>query len=70
MKTNKPTKKEMEEMFSSQISIVAETDQLTYSTINNLSLATGIPFEILAGRALFLGVEHLIKEIQDNITQK
>lgn len=62
-----PTDIEYEQMYAQKTTVVAEVDGLTYSSLQMLSTSTGIPFETLAGRALFLGLGAAIKEIQDAI---
>jgi len=70
MSTKEPTREEMEHMFDTNTSIVAEIDGLTYQTLTILSNDTGVPFETLVGRAVFLGIGPLLQEIRNGLNQK
>jgi len=70
MSVKEPTREEMEQMFDTKTSIVAEIDGLTYQTLTNLSNSTGVPFETLAGRAVFLGIGPLLQEVRNVLNQK
>lgn len=63
MSLENPTQDEYEKMFDTKMSVAADVDGITYSTLTMLAEHFKLPVEQLAGRAIFLGLEPAMKEL-------
>lgn len=60
-----PTPEERQKMFDTKMNVIAEINGLSHEALRVTSERYGIPMDLIAGRAIFLGLSEAIKEIQD-----